>query len=137
MCGMHRRSAEGRAMGLLQVLATAAVLTCTAGCDSGPTAHVFYASKYDPDTDCLGAMVYADVLSGPSPGDCEQIVCWLDTKGSAYISSTMCDGPPDWTRVDKPAAGSLCEAAIEAWQQHGAGACAPEAGAEGGDATGN
>jgi hypothetical protein len=123
-------------MGLRQVLAIAAVLAATAGCDSGQEAHVFYASRYDPATGCLGSTDYADVLSGADPGDCDQVVCWLDTKGNAFISATMCDGPPDWTRVDKPAAGSVCEAALKAWAQYGAGQCAPEAGAEGGDAAG-
>ncbi len=123
-------------MGLRRLLAIAVVAVMAAGCDSGPEAHVFYASKYDPASECMGPMVYADVLSGPSPGDCQQLVCWLDVKGNAYVSQTMCDGPPDWTRVDKPAVGSLCEAALNAWQAYGAGGCAPEAGAQG-DASGN
>ncbi len=123
-------------MGLRQVLAIAAVSAIATGCDSGPTAHVFYASQYDPVSQCMGPMVYADVLSGPSPGDCEQLICWLDTRGKAYISQTMCDGPPDWTRVDKPQAGSLCDAAMRAFLQFGAGGCPPDAGADGGDAAG-
>lgn len=119
----------------MQASRWAAALACAAavGCESGPNAHPFYAASYDAATGCLGAVLFVDVLEGPSPGDCKQVVCWLDTRGHAYVSETMCDGPPDWTRVEAPKAGSLCEAALVAWQQYGAGQCAPEAGADGAD----
>jgi hypothetical protein len=101
------------------------------GCQSDAAAHPFFASSYDPSTGCLGAAAINDVLDGPDPGVCNQPVCWINQRGDAFVSFTMCDGPPDWTRVDKPMAGSLCEQALAAGTQWGAGKCAPEAGADG------
>jgi hypothetical protein len=105
-----------------------------AGCEPAAKVHPFYAAPYDPDTGCLGASAFVDVLDGPDPGECEEPMCWLDTKGRAWVSVLMCDGPPDWTRVQAPVAGSLCAAALEALSRQGLGQCAPEAGAEAGGA---
>jgi hypothetical protein len=109
------------------------LLSCIAagvGCQASH-AHPFFASNYDPDTGCLSAVTLGDVLDGPDPGSCQQTLCWVDTKGNAHVSLTMCDGPPDWKKVDLPAPGSICAAALEALKQWGVGNCAPEAGADG------
>ncbi|MBI5537795.1 MAG: hypothetical protein HY898_34035 [Deltaproteobacteria bacterium] len=114
----------GRSILLLTIL--------IAGCQSS-SAHAFYSSDYDAEGQCLSPVELDDVLQGPDPGTCKQTVCWVDTKGHAHLSFTMCDGPPDWTRVDNPPAGSICEAALKALAQWGVGGCAPEAGVEAGE----
>lgn len=111
-------------------LGSVAVLLLACGCDSGASVHPFFASAYDPVSGCLGPLELGDVLDGPDPGPCQQSVCWLDHEGHAHISQSACDGPPDWTRVDQPAAGSLCAAALDALARWGVGQCAPEAGTD-------
>jgi len=117
----------GRATLLLGLSSVAAVV----GCQSS-SAHAFYASRFDPETGCLDALSLGDVLDGPDPGPCNETKCWLDTRGDAHVSLSMCDGPPDWTRVDAPLPGSKCEAALRAMETWGIGHCAPDAGVDGG-----
>lgn len=104
-----------------------------AGCKSEADVHPFYAAQYDPEAQCFGPMTVNDILEGPEPGRCSQIVCWRNTWGDTYVSAAMCDGPPDWTKVEQPAAGSICEKAVAVFAKYGAGQCVPEGGDDSGD----
>ncbi len=113
------------ACGLLLAVASGA------GCDSEAEVHPFYAARYDAQAGCLEAVTIQDVLEGPDPGRCNQAICWLNHRGEAYVSLTMCDGPPDWARVDAPESGTRCAQALAAQTESGAGQCGADAGAGG------
>ncbi len=102
-----------------------------AGCHAEAEVHPFYAARYDAQAGCLEAVTIQDVLEGTEPGRCNQVICWLNHRGEAYVSLTMCDGPPDWARVDAPEPGTRCAEALEALAESGAGQCAADAGAGG------
>jgi hypothetical protein len=98
-------------------------------CSQNGDVHLFFAAPYVPSSDCLDDVVVVDVLNGSDPGRCPQVLCWLNPYNQeAYVSLMMCDGPMDWTRVDHPASGSVCEAALAAYQRAGDGSCSRDAG---------
>lgn len=127
----HRTGREGLRLGACGLLLVGAA---GAGCHPEAEVHPFYAARYDAQAGCLDAVTIQDVLEGPDPGRCNQVICWLNHRGEAYVSLTMCDGPPDWARVDAPESGSPCAQALEALKEHGTGQCGSDAGT--GDETG-
>jgi hypothetical protein len=109
--------------------AIAAGSVLAAGCSEKSDVHLFFAATYSASSDCLDDVAVVDVLSGSDTGRCPQVLCWLNPySGKAYISVVMCDGPIDWTRVDNPAPGTACEAALAAYQRAGVGSCSRDAG---------
>jgi hypothetical protein len=98
------------------------------GCKSEADVHPFYASRYDAASGCLQAGTVYDILDGPEPGRCTVPTCWVNQRGEIYVSSTMCDGPPDWQRTTAPEPGSDCARALELLAKTGPGTCVPEGG---------
>jgi hypothetical protein len=95
-----------------------------AGCSSSNDIHSFWAAHYSSSNDCLETMSVTDVLNGPDPGRCAKIVCWLNPHtNDAFISETMCDGPPGWRSYDSIGSGTLCDLALAARARSNSGAC--------------
>lgn len=85
--------------------------------------HLLSASQYDPARDCLSESTVIDVLEGDEPVRCDQVVCWLNRNNEAFVTAGVCDGPVGWKRVDEPTSGTVCDAALWAYEHGGMGSC--------------
>ncbi len=110
----------------------AVCLLSGSGCDGG-LVHAFGGYAYDPDADCLKASGVIDVISGPDPGLCKKVRCWVSRDGFAYVTDTACDAPLDFVEETEATSG-VCVKALAAYARDGHGRCPapPDAGPEAG-----
>lgn len=119
---------QGGSWSLLAGLAAFGGLLGTA-CGPGRV-HVFGAYRYETGGDCLEGAAAVDVIDGPDPGACNASRCWISPAGEVYVTSTACDGPPDYVDHTKDPAGAPCARALVAFARTNHGACPaqPDAG---------
>lgn len=91
----------------------AACALAHAACDE-PGVHLFFAQRYDPTRDCVEPSVVIDVVNGNDPGLCEAERCFVSPAGEVYVTTVMCDAPPEYVEDSAPAAGSACALALAA-----------------------
>lgn len=84
-----------------------------AACDE-PGVHLFFAQRYDAARDCVEASVVIDVVNGNDPGLCEAVRCFVSPAGEVYVTTVMCDAPPEYVEDSAPAPGSVCALALAA-----------------------
>jgi hypothetical protein len=84
-------------------------------CESRPI-HVFGGYAFDPVNDCLDPACAVDVVAGLDTGPCPIVRCWLSSTGIAYITSTACDAPPDYTDDTRNPASAICVKALAAYR---------------------
>jgi hypothetical protein len=104
-------------LGLLVVAHALLAGAVVEACDDG-RAHVFGAYRFEPDRGCLETSAAVDVISGPDPGSCQAVRCWISPSGEVYVTSTACDAPLDYREHTKDPAPSLCSQALSAFQCH-------------------
>jgi hypothetical protein len=102
------------------------------GCDGG-LVHAFGGYAYDATNDCLETSGVVDVISGPDPGMCKQVRCWVSPDGFAYVTNTACDAPIGFVDQTEATTG-VCVKALAAYMSEDHGLCPapPDGGAEAG-----
>ena len=114
-----------KALGSLAALLALALggvsIVASASCTDAEV-HVFGGYSYDPDLDCLDTSGAVDVISGPDPGTCSKLRCWLSPDGVAYVTDKACDAPPDYKDETASTTG-LCVKALATYAKKGHDLC--------------
>jgi hypothetical protein len=89
--------------------------------------YVFGAYVYDPEADCLAPPAAVDVISGPDPGPCDRLRCWISPEKQVYVTDAACEAPVGFDDHTADGEGG-CREALLAYEREDHGACAGSAG---------